>query len=487
MKKIVVLAALFLIPMSGVRAQQVASARLTSLGGLSTAVSTDVDAIGTNPANLLAVSSGRVVVELVPFTLRAGTNFLDLNLYNDYFTGTNRDGSVGDPTGKYLTQSDKQTILDALPGGVGKLLTNVNVCYLGVSVRGDDYAYGFSVDDRAGARASLPNSFVLFALNGNPPGTSFSWDNIGSESWWYRTYNADFAMRLPQPLIVPKDIAKYFTAGIGIKFVTGIGYASAHTSDSYLRTDSTNYAFDVRLGLDGLRSGLFSNIISRAMRSPVGDTTVNFNPFAAAGTGFGFDLGGTAEVINFIKVGYSLTDLGWITWTRNTMRTSGDTSFTFAGFSPAVQGQQGSQSNVDSLNNAFKDFFKRRDSVASAFTTPLPTRLNIGASVQMDKLFSTIPGQLLVAIDYHQGLNRSLGNSIVPEFVLGAEWKPISILPVRTGLGFGGAYGFRWALGFGLDLSSWDFDIGVGTFNAVIAPTSAKTVSVTLSLMKFRF
>lgn len=487
MKKIFALAVLILIPAVSVQAQQAVSARLTSLGGLSTAVSRDVDAIGTNPANLLADSRGKIVVELLPFSLRAGTDFLNLDLYNNYFTGTGQVDSAGDQIGRFLTESDKQNILNAFPGGVGTVLTNVDLRWLGVSVRGLDYAYGFSVDERAGARVTLPNSFVLFVLNGNPPGSSISWDNIGSKTWWYRTYNADFAMRLPQPLVIPKDIAKDFVAGIGVKYVTGIGYASMHTSNSYLNTDSANYAFNVGLGFNGLRSGFLSNAISKAMESPVGDTTVNFNPFAAAGTGLGFDLGGTATVIDFIRVGISLTDLGWITWSKNAMQTVGDTSFTFAGFSPAVQGEQGSKSNVDSLNNAFKDFFKRRDAVASAFTTSLPTRFNLGASVEMDELFPMIPGRLLVAMDYHQGLNNSLGNSTVPEFVLGAEWKPIRLIPIRTGLGFGGAYGFRWALGFGIDLPFWDIDLGVGTFNAVVAPTSAKNVSVTLSLMKFRF
>ncbi len=485
MKKTIILALLILFPVLNADAQEAPSARLTSLAGLSTAVSTDVDAIGTNPANLLTLSRGKVVVELAPMTVRAGTDFLNLDLYNNYFTG--RVDSAGNRVGKYLTQSDKQSILDAFPGGVGTVLTNLSVRDIGVAVRRPDFAIGFAIDERIGMRATLPNSFVLFALDGNPPGSTLSWNNIGSKSWWYRTYNVDFAMRLPQILVIPKDIANDFTAGIGVKYVTGIGYASANTYNSYLHTDSANYAFNVGLGFSGLRAGFLSNVISKAFDSPVGDTTVNFNPFAAAGAGMGFDLGGTAKVIHFIKVGYSLTDLGWITWTKNTMRTGGDTTFTFGGFSPAVEGVTGSQSNADSLNNAFKDYFKNRDSVASAFTTPLPTRLNIGASVEMDELFPTIPGRLLVAIDYHQGLNNSLGNSTIPEFILGAEWKPIGLIPIRTGFGFGGAYGFRWALGFGLNLPFWDIDLGVGTFNTIVAPYSAKTVSVTLSLMKFRF
>ncbi|MCL4539540.1 MAG: DUF5723 family protein [Bacteroidetes bacterium] len=485
MKKTIVFAALFLFPLLSANAQQTPSARLTSLGGLSTAVSTDVDAIGTNPANLLALSRGKVVVEFAPLTVGAGSDFLSLDLYNNYFTG--QVDSAGNRVGRFLTESDKQSILNAFPGGLGTILTNVSVRDIGVAVRSSDFAIGFAVDERIGARATLPNSFVLFALDGNPAGSTYSWDNLGSKTWWYRTYNVDYAMRLPQVIVIPKDIAKDFTAGIGVKYVTGIGYASLNSNNSYLHTDTTGYAFNVGLGLNTLRAGFLSNAISKAVKSPVGDTAVNFNPFAAAGTGLGFDLGGTARVIDFIKVGYSVTDLGWITWSKNAIQTSGDTSFTFAGISPAAQGVPGSKSNVDSLNSALKDFFKNRDTVSSAFTTPLPTRLNIGASVEMDELFPAIPGRLLVAIDYHQGLNNSLGNSTVPEFVFGAEWKPISLFPIRTGLGFGGAYGFRWALGFGINLPFWDIDLGVGTFNAVVAPYSAKTVSVTLSLMKFRF
>ncbi len=487
MKKIIAFAALFLLPLLNVSAQQIASARLVSLGGLSTAVSADVDAIGTNPANLVALSMGDVVVEIAPVSVRAGTDFLTLGLYNDYFTGTGQVDSRGKAIGTYLTPSDKQTILDAFPGGVGKVLSDVNVRDLGVAIRGLDFALGFAVDDRAGARASLPNSFVLFALNGNLPGTTFSWNNISSESWWYRSYNADIAFRLPDIIAVPKDIARDFDAGIGVKFVTGMGYVTAHTMNSSLHTDSSNYSYDVNLGFDGLRAGILSNAVSKAIKSEVGDTTMKFNPFAPAGTGFGFDLGGSTKVLDFIKVGVSLTDIGWISWTKNTMKASGDTSFTFSGFSPKQEGVPNATSNVDSLNNAFKNFFKARDSVASSFTTPLPTRLNIGASVNLDELLPELPGQLLVAIDYHQGFNNSLGNSTVPEFILGAEWKPIDLIPIRTGIGFGGAYGFRWALGFGVDLPFWDIDLGVGTFNAVVAPTSAKDVSVTLSVLKFRF
>lgn len=484
MKKTLTLVLLLLVPVFALHAQEVASSRLVSMGGVSTAVSRDVDAIGTNPANLMSLSHGNVVVELAPISAKAGTDFMDLGLYNSYFTGTD---SAGNTVGRFLTAADKQSILNAFPGGVGEALADVNIRDIGVAVRSLDFALGFSVDDRIGERATLPNSFVSFALDGNTPGGTLSWDNISSESWWYRTYNADFAMRLPDIPVIPKHIASDLEAGIGVKYVTGLAYASAHTVNSYLHTDSANYTYNVGIGIDGVRAGLLSNLISRQIKSSVGDTTVNYNPFASAGSGFGFDLGGSAKVLDLVKVGYSVTDIGWISWTKNAISTYGDTTFSFGGYSPALTGVPGAKSNLDSLNSGLKNFFKNRDSVSSGFTTALPTRINIGASMYLGDLLPAIPGQLLVAIDYHQGLNNSLGNSTVPEFDLGAEWKPVGFLPIRTGLGFGGAYGFRWALGFGIDLPFWDIDLGVGTFNAVVAPTSAKNISVTLSILKFRF
>ncbi|HEY9164821.1 MAG TPA: DUF5723 family protein [Candidatus Kryptonia bacterium] len=486
MKKIIAIAALAFFPLFTAYSQQYSSARLISLGGLATAVSTDVDAIGTNPANLLSLSRGTVVVEFVPFNIAAGSDFLNVDLYNNYFTGTGQTDSSGNKIGRFLTEADKQSILNAFPNGVGQVRTDVNVRILGVSVRTTNIGIGFAVDEKVGAKIGLPNS-LLFPLDGNPPGSTISLNDLATETWWYRSYNVDYAMRLPDLLIVPKEIVRNFVAGIGLKYVTGFSYTSMQSANSSLHTDSSDYAFTVNLGMDGTRAGLLSNVISKGAKSTAGDTTVNFNPLAPAGTGFGFDLGMTATVYGFVNVGISLTDIGWLTWNKNVVRTTGDTSITFSGFSPANATIDGSTSNLDSLKGAFNDYFKNRDVAAGSYTTSLPTKLNIGASVALDELFPVIPGQLLVAIDYHQGFNNYYNNSTTPELVLGTEWKPIGLFPLRTGIGLGGAYGFRWSLGFGINLPFWDIDLGVGTFNTIAAPNSAKYVSISLSILKFRF
>ncbi|HUI29179.1 MAG TPA: DUF5723 family protein [Candidatus Acidoferrales bacterium] len=471
-----------------VNAQQIPSARLTALGGLSTAVSTDIDAIGTNPANLMEVSRGKVVFELIPFSIKSGSDFLNLDLYNNYFTGTGQVDSTGKTIGKYLSESDKQNILDAFPSGVGNVRTDENIRWLGVSIRNLVFALGFSVDEKVGAQAAIPNTFASFALNLPTWGSNYSWNDLALKSFWYRTYNVDYAMKLPDVIPIPKQIAKDFNVGIGLKYVTGFSYTSMQSTNTSLYADSANdsYSYIVNMGFDAKRAGLMSSVLSKAFKSNVPDTVVHFNPFAPQGTGFGVDIGVNGIVMNFIKVGISFTDIGAISWSKKVVLTHGDTTITFSGFTPAYSDSAGSTSNLDSINNVFKNYFKNRDIAGSSFSTWLPTKLNIGASAQLDDLFPKIPGQLLVAIDYHQGFNNQFNNSTTPEFVLGAEWRPIYPFPIRTGLGLGGAYGFRWSAGFGFNLWAWDFDIGIGTLNAIVAPNAAKNVSVTLSILKFR-
>jgi len=486
MKKLIVVSILALLPVFDIYAQEIPSARLTSLGGMSTAVSSDIDAIGTNPANLMAVSRGTVAIELAPFSITTGSDFLSLDLYNNYMTG--EVDSTGKTVGKYLTDQDKQNILSVFPGGLGNFRANLDVRDFGLSIRLLNFALGFSIDDKIGGRAIVPNSPLSLVLYGMPWGSTLSLDGLGLQTYWYRSYSVNYAMRLPDILPDARQIAKSFEIGLGLKYVTGFSYSSMQVTNTSIYADSTNQTMLVNTGITSTRAGLISRIISKSAKSTVGDTNVNFSPLTPQGTGLGIDLGITAKVVNFIKVGISLTDIGSISWSKDVINTSGaDTTFSFSGFIPAYSNIPGSKSNLDSLNDAFRDYFKNKDSVGSSFSTSLPTKLNIGASVQLDDVFPKIPGQLLVAVDYHQGFNNQFDNSRTPEFEVGLEWRPIYQIPLRTGLGFGGTYGFRWSAGLGLNFVGWDIDVGLGTINAIVDPTAAKHIELTLSIFKFRF
>lgn len=484
MKRIILVFTFIMLPILHVSAQQIVSGRLLSMGGLSTAASRDVDAIGTNPANLVGLSKGSFVLELAPLYASVGTDFLSIDMYNTYFTGVK--DSAGNSVGRYLTPSDKQAILDAFPDGVGDIRFDTDIRVLAFSIRGKNYGLGFALDEFLGGKVAVPNTF-LFPLNGNPPGSTLSWDKMAAALWWYRSYSLEYAHRLPKLIFIPSTIADDFAVGVGIKYVQGYSYAALERSTTSLYTSPDDYSYTLNLGFDAVRSGLISNVISKNAKSSVGDTVVNFNPLSPAGSGLGFDVGFSARIFGFIDAGFSFTDLGSITWTQNVIRTAGDTSFTYSGFSPASKDIMNAKSNVDSLNDAFNNFFKNRDQIASSFSTSLPSKLNISLVLRLDELLPLIPGRMMVGIDYHQGLNSSFNNSTNPQIVLGAEWRPVYILPIRTGVSFGGAYGFRWSLGTGINMPFWDIDIGIVTFNALTATDQAKSVSVVLSALKFRF
>ena len=155
MKRILIVLSFILSPLVGsIYAQQISSARLTSLAGASTAVSTDIDAIGTNPANLVSLSRGTVAVEFMPLAINAGSDFLNIDLYNKYMTG--QVDSTGATTGTYLTSQDKQDILNAFPGGLGNFRVDLNVRDFGLSIRLRDFALGFAVDEKVGVRTATP-------------------------------------------------------------------------------------------------------------------------------------------------------------------------------------------------------------------------------------------------------------------------------------------------------------------------------------------
>ena len=54
---------------------------------------------------------------------------------------------------------------------------------------------------------------------------------------------------------------------------------------------------------------------------------------------------------------------------------------------------------------------------------------------------------------------------------------PDSALEVHADSGGRAGIGFEFG---------WEFEVGVGTFNALVAPTAAKNVAISLTIMKLR-
>ena len=136
--------------------------------------------------------------------------------------------------------------------------------------------------------------------------------------------------------------------------------------------------------------------------------------------------------------------------------------------------------NSDSLEQAVRGVNR----VGEAFSTSLPTMLRIGASIECRNFeaLKFLPGSMILAFDYHQGLNSSMGNITTPRLSMGMEYRLIDFLPIRTGLSTGGGDGVRWSAGFGLDFHYVCLDVATENLGMLFRPRTTQTLSAAAGL-----
>jgi hypothetical protein len=451
------------------------SGRTIGMARTFTASSRGLDALGLNPANLALDDRGSTVtLEFLPFGFRAGSDFINYQIYQDYFTGEDSLDVNGQPAigpngktvrvGKKLSQSDKDAILGLFPGGIAHTQFNFDVTEFGFTVQSASIGgIGFSVSERLGVNLDIPEGYLKMLLEGFPEtGATYTLDNTSVTASWLREFNLSYARVLPFELKWVRNI----TAGIGIKYIQGFGYFG---TDHYLGKIQTVVTQDgTALGSEPI-SGNFDFL---QYQSHIPDTNIVNNIMKPAGTGLGFDFGLSAELFQAFRVGVSITDIGKVTWDQNTKAIVGTGHFEVSDIS-----QQ------DSVKNAFKG--ETHDT--TSFTSSLPTALHIGASLQLDKaaFITTFPGQLLLAADLHFGFNEEPGNTKTPRFALGAEYRPVNAIPIRTGISIGGRERFQWSLGLGINTPVWDLDFATESIALLTNPNSFRSGSFTLG-MRFR-
>ncbi len=455
------------------------------MGNNSIAMSSDVDAIGTNPANLLSGPKGILVIEFLPVSLYAGNDVVDIDFYNKYFTGTGQYNNRGDENGKVLTASDKASILAAFPDSVGNFLGGVNARVIGLSWSSGNFGVGVAIDEIAGSKLELPST-VLFPLNGNSPGSTFNWNKLAGSIWWYTESSVDLALRIPDLTKISRSQISDIVIGVAPKYVAGYGYATVVSRNSSIYTDPETYDCELKVNFTSQQSGIASAIFSENPDNESGKDLKAFDPFHPAGMGIGADFGMSARLFRFFTLGISVTDLGKIYWSRNDLATSADTTIVYSGYSSPTPQDIDVSEVVDSIQNVLRTVIKGTSSPSSHFTTSLPTKVGISIAVHPDEILHGVPGQIIVALEFRRGLNNNFGNSTSPEYGVGAEWRPFYTIPIRTGVRFGGDHGMRWSAGTGISTRYWDFDLGFGDMEPLIYPTKAKAVSLAFSALKFK-
>ena len=303
---------------------------------------------------------------------------------------------------------------------------------------------------------------------GLPSNSTFDLSGTAFDAWWYREYNFSYARKISNFLPFTKSLY----VGAGIKFVNGFGIVQTTKSNGSITNSTTD---DIGLNTITASDDFATQRAGVDFFNNDASPKPKITPFPSpVGQGTGFDFGLTAELKNDMLVSWSVTEIGSITWNKNVINTTGDTSFVYTGYSPAIQ-------------DSAKNIFKGKNQTGGSFTTSLPTVMRLGASMEAQKIpgFSFLPGHLLLAFEYAQGFNESLGNTTKPRFSLGTEYRILPLLPLRTGLVMGGDDKTRWAFGFGVDFWAIDLDFATDTFGSAFYPKTFNALNLAFG-MKIR-
>ncbi len=424
----------------------------------SAAVAQGLDAVGINPANL-AVKDDAVTFAIAPIGAHAGSDFLTYGLYNEYFTGVETgNGRVG----RFLEDPDKQKILDAFRGGVGEITADAAYRLVGVTVQLEAVGgFAFTITDNIAGIARIPNDYVRFLLYGNTPGSVYDFAKTSAKAAWLREFALSFGGTIPHP-----SFMQWLSLGAAIKLVKGYGYYEVERFNTSLTTSDNG----ILIGHVGYLARLVGRDPTRAQSG------FSFSPFdqQAYGQGAGFDIGLAGGIGGFMTVGMSMTDIGQVNWEENIEETYADTTL--------VVDDPLAVEDGTIMENALQG--KKR--AGTPFSRSLPTTFRVGAAVQVEKLVAWMPGELLLAADYTKGLVDAPGTTLYARFSLGMEWKLVNVLPLRTGVSFGGTDRTNIALGIGLHLGVFDLDVATENLDLLWGGDSVTHGSIAVGT-RFRF
>jgi hypothetical protein len=458
--------------------QERTAIRAVGMGRTAVATSRGTEAIGINPANIAIPGERRFNLNVFSLGFRVGSDFLNYGVYQDYFTGAkDSNGNVKkDINGKslpyYLTAADKQVLLDQFTGEVQHIRFNFDAQIFGLTYQDSTFGgLGLSVNVRAGGDVGLDKEFLRMVLfNFDSTGSVYEFKGSGATAYLYHEYTLTYGRRLPLKFAIPKDVY----VGFGVKYIQGWGYAETQNLYAKLGTSpdpimADQYMMQAELAYKLRRSGV--DLLDPEVQNPKENGLTN-----PAGGGVGFDVGVSSKIIDGLRVGASIIDIGQIEWKKHIIVSSGGDTISNITDYMAVS------TKFDSVKTGTNE-------PGDPFKTKLPTMWRLGAEIRSKEFVYTkwIPGNLLLAVEFSAGMNTSMGNSTNLRFSSGLEWRIIPIIPLRFGFSTGGDLGGTYlSFGSGLDLEYLSWDFATENFGILFIPRSFKQISFTTGL-KIKF
>lgn len=463
MKNFTLLILIFLFTGNDLYSQLIPDVRSMSMGNTSVAGSYNIGAFSQNPANILSDKLNENSHIYFNVFLNAGfqlnSDYLSLNFYDDYFTKTD-DGSQ-----RVLTQQDKQTILSEASDQFTNYIANAK--FLSVILNTKNIgSFGLSIDERATGNFLPSKDFLELALYGNEVSRTYDFSENSVNQYWIREINLSYARKF---VLKNNTTFDNIAIGVSVKPQFGVYYLNTRQNDLMVTTTDSN-TVQSSGSAEFYYAGLSDN---NELQYSLGN----------AGFGFGFDVGINTQIKNFSKsgilnIGLSITDLGYLTWNKNTNKYFNDGTFVITDIT--------NQEQIDSL----KDIIKSTKTPVPDFTTSLPPVLRAGFTYKFinknksgkDSLSTE---QAVVSLDIIQGLSDDLGGITKTMVGIGAEYNATSVLSPQAGFTFGGLQDVAMSIGLGINAEPVIIDIGTNNILSLFTPRNTTNFSAGLSV-KFK-
>lgn len=353
-------------------------------------------ALGWNPAALSPDRGYDLSFDLPSLTTSVGNNAFNVSYWNDHIAGD-----------RFLSDADKEAILDQIPGD--KLEVNAEV---GVPVFGATYnRFGTRIAVESYSHAAVPKDLARLALYGNELYRRYGIGKFEMQSQTIVDAAIGFGYRFDQEVIPDLHF------GAGFHYYQGVYLAELAEANGELQvTDSLINGWTVLHSVESNR-----------------------------GDGVGFDLGALAVLNEQWEVGLALRQLGArVAW-------SVDDNNLISFYTDSTGVIPDSLNNDEYLQRAFH--YTDTTYSGGSYETSLPV------IVQANALFRATPRWTImgdVTIRTRAGARGPAGMQVAAA----GEFLATKTLPLYGGVSVGGPFGWQVGLGLGVRTRYYDLDFG---------------------------
>ncbi len=452
---------------SSLFSQSISNGFSINTSGFSSAILTDYQTVGLNPANLgwkrndnlinfgIAQMNYSVYSEPLKRTLVR-------ELFNEKETAFSQDEK--DDAAQRFTDT--------------KLQFEGNVSGLGISFQDEKIGgFGLAIRERVMWNSTFSESISNIMFKGynasyfdslavNIEGDTTGWatnpqlasdilENTKISLVWYREYNLSYG----HSIVNSENISIY--GGLGIKYIEGYNLLnfSYEEGGDYVAYTAVNPAIGITFGSSPSR--------------------VDNNRYQAIGHGWGIDIGLSAFLFQHIRVAVSVLDIGEIKWDKNVYVIKND-------FVKNIEDEGMNSFNIFDLQNteAFENLKWGGWEGVESHTTQLPMNLRTGAAYILKKKYE-------FGVEMYVPLNESPGAYDKILIGGGARLMPVNWFRGSVGVVSGGNTGTSVPVGisfFPFNRSSFTWEIGIATNDITTFFQQDKpTVSLAFGLFRFSF